>query len=168
MGCTDEQDDPEEHECCDCAPELLSALQETRATLALVQATLDATRRERDAAESDLASLKAENERLKDDLAIMERLRQHGCECSDDEACLFARERDAARAEVTRLKSFSMALGSIANGMSRRHPSDPSKHELLALFEAELDAALADNIRSPPAESGTKEVALGHDKTEGT
>lgn len=39
-------------------------------------------------------------------LAEVERLReigQHGCDCSTDDACLFARQRDEARKEVERL-----------------------------------------------------------------
>lgn len=41
------------------------------------------------------------------DAADMERLkeiRQRGCDCNDEDACRFARERDEARAEVERLK----------------------------------------------------------------
>lgn len=35
----------------------------------------------------------------------LQELRQRGCDCSDEDACRFARERDEARAEVERLKA---------------------------------------------------------------
>jgi hypothetical protein len=40
----------------------------------------------------------AEVERLRE-------MRQRGCDCNDEDACRFARERDEARAEVERLKA---------------------------------------------------------------
>jgi hypothetical protein len=44
----------------------------------------------------DLRETRAEVERLRE-------IHRRGCECSTDDACQFARERDEARAEVERL-----------------------------------------------------------------
>ena len=49
-------------------------------------------------------ALRAEVETLRNDLRVLQEVRDPGgCECSDDEACRFVRERDAVRAEVERL-----------------------------------------------------------------
>jgi hypothetical protein len=34
------------------------------------------------------------------ELAAVKEIRQHGCECSDDDACQFARDRDKAQADL--------------------------------------------------------------------
>ena len=39
-----------------------------------------------------------------EEIRHLREVRQHGCDCSDDEACLFARQRDEARAEVALIK----------------------------------------------------------------
>lgn len=43
-------------------------------------------------------------ERLERELAAVTEMRQHGCDCSDEDACRYARERDAARAENEALR----------------------------------------------------------------
>lgn len=62
------------------------------------------------AARTALPELIADVERLREELdeahidnRVLAEVRSAGCECGDDEACRFVRERDAARAEVERL-----------------------------------------------------------------
>ena len=38
--------------------------------------------------------------RRAEELAAVKEIRQHGCECSDDDACQFARDSDKARADL--------------------------------------------------------------------
>jgi len=53
-----------------------------------------------------LRALQAENDRLQGDLKHLREVRDPGgCECSDDDACMFARQRDAFKAECEALRS---------------------------------------------------------------
>ncbi len=56
------------------------------------------------AEERELALMK-EFETARAELTAMNEVYQRGCECSADEACVFARERDAARARVVELEN---------------------------------------------------------------
>lgn len=40
-----------------------------------------------------------ERDALRTELAALKEVRQHGCECSDEDACLFARQRNFLRAD---------------------------------------------------------------------
>lgn len=52
-----------------------------------------------------LRALQAENDRLQGDLKHLREVRDPGgCECSDDDACMFARQRDAFKAECEALR----------------------------------------------------------------
>lgn len=42
---------------------------------------------------------------LEQEMAVVLAVRQHGCDCSDADACQFVRERDAARATVVELRT---------------------------------------------------------------
>lgn len=44
-----------------------------------------------------------EKAQLLNTLDALRAVRQRGCDCGDDEACLFARERDALRADLARV-----------------------------------------------------------------
>jgi len=54
---------------------------------------------------SKIPDVRSEIEQLKIEKKLLTELRRHGCECSDNEACALLRERDAARAEVERLRA---------------------------------------------------------------
>ena len=53
-----------------------------------------------------MPALAAELREARADLATVSATSQRGCDCTDDEACRFARERDEARAEAERLRGL--------------------------------------------------------------
>lgn len=58
-----------------------------------------------------IRALQAENDRLQGDLKHLREVRDPGgCECSDDDACMFARQRDAFKAECEALRAKSRAF----------------------------------------------------------
>ena len=48
----------------------------------------------------NLSGMLDEIERLQDELRTVRTVYHHRCECSEDDACAFARERDEARADL--------------------------------------------------------------------
>lgn len=54
--------------------------------------------------QSSADALRDEVERLREENTHLAELRKRGCECSDDDACAFARERDAALKRVAELE----------------------------------------------------------------
>ncbi len=59
------------------------------------------------AIEAELAQVKRERDEARAALAVLEVVRQHGCDCADDEACLFVREREDARTALARAETFA-------------------------------------------------------------
>jgi hypothetical protein len=51
-------------------------------------------------ANTTLFVLASDYDALAAELAAVKEIRQHGCECSDDDACQFARDRDKAQADL--------------------------------------------------------------------
>ena len=94
----------------------------------------------------------------------LKQVRERGCQCGDDEACAFARERDAAREQVARLEAqcaaMREALGHARDTLDRLKASghdgdeESGEHEEdCPLCDAEaaiahLDAALATDAGS--------------------
>ena len=52
-----------------------------------------------------LLKLKARVAELEEENKVLKEVRGRGCQCSDEDACAFVRERNAALAQVAKLKS---------------------------------------------------------------
>lgn len=95
-------------------------------------------------AAAHLRALQAENDRLQGDLKHLREVRDPGgCECSDDDACMFARQRDAFKAECEALRVDAARIDWIAENpvaaldvVGYARPSDA------LYFRAEIDHAI--------------------------
>lgn len=88
-----------------------------------------------------MAEMEAERDRLRE-------IRQRGCDCSDDDACAFARERDAAIAERDE------AIRARDNERKDLYGRLDKARARIAELEAERDRLAAENICDACAGSG--------------
>ena len=68
-----------------------------------------------------------ERDEARAEVGRLRRLRQHGCECTDEDACQFARERDEALLEVERMREC-LRIAGLQAFMRGRAPKEVAKH----------------------------------------
>lgn len=113
-----------------------------RATLAQVQPEIDALKAKLASAEERAARAGETESRLRDEIrdlrlqvqALTEDLedaRRHGCECGEEEACRYVRERDKARAEAARYREALERVSEVlaANGCDCECDHDVESHD---------------------------------------
>ncbi len=101
-----------------------------------------------DAMAVKILSLEAERDRLAEE---NERLRdlKRTCECGEDEQCMFARERDEARAEAERLKAeMKTMLTPCQHAKLMAEASDPTLREQVKELRGLVHDTLLDHKES--------------------
>lgn len=81
-----------------------------------------------------IRALQAEVDRLQGDLKHLREVRDPGgCECSDDDACMFARQRDAFKAECEALRGSLVEVSAMVP--ETQHARGFSTNALVGLLE---------------------------------
>jgi len=130
------------------APALAREVQRLQAEVERLKAEIQPRIERSIAFQEAMEEAEAERDAALAEVQRLQELRQRGCDCSDEDACRFARERDEARAEVERLKAKVERLRDAAHRAGQE-------------AMRERCAALCDDWEEATYRAGWREMEIG-------